>query len=121
MGFDKRAVVDKHYVFGHPYPAVQDGGDYDRDYIKDENSDNGQWDVQMRYDTLRQKIYKEKKKLQKLKEEMEKEYKEWMDATDKVKEVSKVTQKANADLGDAKAASEAAKKEVNDLEGASSK
>merc|ERR1719169_365432 len=73
---DKRAVADpKYYVFDHPYPAVQDSGDFDRDYVKDENSDGGKWEAQMDYDTLRSKIRKAKEKLDELKQKMDKEYK----------------------------------------------
>merc|ERR1719487_1691696 len=72
--FDKRSITDEHYVFDHPYPAVQDSGDFDGDFVKDENSDGGLWDAQMRYDTLRAKIIKEKAKMEKLKKKMEKEY-----------------------------------------------
>merc|ERR1711881_515397 len=64
---DRRPVADKYYVFDHPYPAVQDSGDYDKDYVKDENSDGGRWKAQMDYDTLRSKIRKAKDKLSELK------------------------------------------------------
>jgi len=46
--------------FGHPYPMVQDTNDYDKDYVKDENNDDGEWKAQMEYDLLRTKISKEK-------------------------------------------------------------
>uniref|UniRef100_A0A7S1RJ01 Uncharacterized protein n=1 Tax=Alexandrium catenella TaxID=2925 RepID=A0A7S1RJ01_ALECA len=42
--------------FGHPYPVVQDHEAYDKDFVKDENGDNGEWEVQMEYDTLRNKL-----------------------------------------------------------------
>merc|ERR1719335_854580 len=48
---DGRPDVRTH--FGHPYPAVQDSDDYDNDFVKDENSDNGLYDAQMAYDKLR--------------------------------------------------------------------
>merc|ERR1712232_1299973 len=46
---DKQAVVDETYVFNHPYPAVQDSNDFDKDFVKDENSDGGRWAAQMQY------------------------------------------------------------------------
>lgn len=46
--------------FSHPYPMVQDTNDYDKDYVKDENNDDGEWKAQMEYDLLRTKISKEK-------------------------------------------------------------
>merc|ERR1719201_3176303 len=68
---DKRPVADKYYVFNHPYPAVQDSGDYDKDFIKDENSDGGRWQAQMEYDTLRSQIQKAKDKLDELQKKMD--------------------------------------------------
>merc|ERR1719498_1511523 len=78
--FDKRSITDEHYVFDHPYPAVQDSGDFDKDFVKDENSDGGKWETQMTYDTLRAKIIREKAKLEELKKKMDSEYKEWQSA-----------------------------------------
>merc|ERR1719253_705434 len=60
--WDKRPAVDVLH-FKHPYPVVQDSGDFDRDYVKDENSDNGSWKAQMTYDRLRAKLRKEKREL----------------------------------------------------------
>lgn len=57
--WDKRPPVDVLH-FKHPYPAVQDSGDFDRDYVKDENSDNGYWKAQTEYDRLRNKLRKQK-------------------------------------------------------------
>lgn len=55
--------------FGYPYPLVQDTGDYDKDYVKDENDDTGEWKAQMDYDTLRIKIEKLKARVEKAKAE----------------------------------------------------
>jgi len=60
--FDKRPVADPFH-FKHPYPVVQDSSDYDTDYVKDENSDNGSWKAQETYDRLRTKLRKERKEL----------------------------------------------------------
>merc|ERR1719216_775824 len=54
--------------FGHPYPAVQDTDAFDKDYVKDENSDAGEWKAQMTYDFLRTKIAKQKDQYKKAKE-----------------------------------------------------
>merc|ERR1719460_2357442 len=54
--------------FGHPYPAVQDTDVFDKDYVKDENSDAGEWKAQMTYDLLRTKIAKQKDQYKKAKE-----------------------------------------------------
>lgn len=57
--YDKRPAVDVLH-FNHPYPVVQDSGDFDADYVKDENHDDGSWAAQTEYDRLRHKLRKEK-------------------------------------------------------------
>lgn len=47
----------------HPYPAVQDSEYFDRDYVTDENADNGEWKAQMEYDTLRHKVWKQRQRV----------------------------------------------------------
>merc|ERR1719298_50368 len=59
LPWDKRPKADALH-FGHPYPVVQDSSDYDRDFVKDENSDDGSWQAQTEYDRLRHKLRKEK-------------------------------------------------------------
>lgn len=61
---DKRPKADPFH-FHHPYPVVQDSSEYDADFIKDENSDNGNWKAQETYDRLRAKLAKEKRDLAK--------------------------------------------------------
>jgi len=56
---DKRPKVDVLH-FNHPYPVVQDSDDFDADYVKDENHDNGEYKAQTEYDRLRHKLLKEK-------------------------------------------------------------
>jgi len=61
---DKRPVPDQSILNklkgpGQPYPALQSKADFDRDYVKDENSDTGSWKAQFEYDTLRNKMAKE--------------------------------------------------------------
>jgi len=114
---DKRAAVDEHYKFGHPYPTVQDSSDFDSDFVKDENSDGGVWDAQMKYDLLRAKIQKAKAKLAKLKTKMETEYDEWMHAKKDASDVDAALESARKDAELARNAAEAAAKRVNDLEG----
>merc|ERR1712187_746504 len=57
--------------FSHPYPEMQDDSTYDKDYVKDENNDGGEWQTQTQYDLLRTKL--ERKKAEK---ERSKEYKD---------------------------------------------
>jgi len=69
---DTRPVVD-HSILNklkspdQPYPMVQSKDEFDRDYVKDENSDKGLWKAQFEYDALRRKLAMEaaaKKKAQ---------------------------------------------------------
>lgn len=62
---DKRPVPDKSIMAKlkgpeTPYPALQAKADFDRDYVKDENSDMGAWKAQFEYDALRKKLAEEK-------------------------------------------------------------
>jgi len=53
--------------FGHPYPALQDTDRFDKDEVKEENSDNGEWKAQMDYDLLRTRVSKDKDDVEKAK------------------------------------------------------
>jgi len=118
--FDKRPAADKYYVFDHPYPAVQDSGDFDKDFVKDENSDGGRWKAQMEYDTLRSKIREAKDKLNELEKKMETEKGEWMKAKKAQDEAETAAQEAGQDTAAAKKAADKAADKVNRLEGSSS-
>jgi len=62
---DKTPAVDVLH-FKHPYPVVQDSDDFDKDFVKDENTDNGEWKAQTEYDRLRHKLLKEKAQVAKM-------------------------------------------------------
>merc|ERR1712072_923930 len=83
--WDKRPKVDVLH-FKHPYPAVQDSGDFDSDYVKDENSDNGSWKAQTEYDRLRHKLAKEKADVARALEAKKKAEDELHDAVKKEKD-----------------------------------
>jgi len=118
---DKRAVVDKHYIFDHPYPAVQDSGDFDRDFVKDENADGGRWQAQMQYDTLRSKIRTAEKDLIEAKSKLDKETREWQEAKDRLSDSRDDQEAAEKDRRKAEKAAGEAQAEVNELEGGSQK
>jgi len=78
--YDKRPKVDVLH-FKHPYPAVQDSDDFDKDFVKDENSDDGSYRAQSEYDRLRHKLVTEKAdvaKALKAKDQAENELREAM-------------------------------------------
>jgi len=90
---DKRPKVDVFH-FKHPYPAVQDSNDYDSDFVKDENNDNGEWKAQTEYDRLRHKLAKEKADVAKALEAKRQAEKELQDATRRGREVQRQVEEA---------------------------
>jgi len=126
--FDKRPKADPFH-FHHPYPAVQDSSEFDADYVKDENSDNGYWKAQTTYDKLRQKAQKEKEDVEKAlkrKSMDEDELKEAMERHEKEKAAhaeaqKKAAAKKKAERDAAKAAAakgEGMEKEEDNIGGA---
>jgi len=102
--------------FKHPYPSLQDWDHYDKDYVKDENVDNGEWKAQMDYDLLRTKVTKDKDELEKLKtaekalqEDLEKARADEVAAAKKAEEASDRAAKARADAKKAQEEAAAAK------------
>merc|ERR1719253_1851956 len=94
--WDKRPAVDVLH-FKHPYPVVQDSGDFDRDYVKDENSDNGEWKAQSEYDRLRHEMKKQKAELAralKAKEDAEDELKHAMKRKEEATEIRRQLENA---------------------------
>lgn len=92
------------FDFSHPYPIVQDSEDYDKDYIKDENADGGEWKAQMTYDDLRSKIRQQIKEVEDAKKQVElqtddlkKAKKEEDVAEDEAKRAEKASEKARSD------------------------
>lgn len=87
--------------FDHPYPSVQDSSDYDRDFVKDENNDNGEWTAQMEYDRLKNKLARQKDMLKKAKAKMEEEKWEWEQVKKFEQDAEKAAKKAEGDSANA--------------------
>merc|ERR1719182_1032393 len=81
---DARPKVDVLH-FKHPYPVVQDNEEFDDDFVKDENTDNGEWKAQTEYDRLRHKLAKLKKEAAEALEKKEEEKKELAEAMEEYK------------------------------------
>lgn len=120
---DKRPVADEHYYFDHPYPAVQDTGDFDKDFIKDENSDGGKWQAQMEYDLLRNKLHVAEKDLARLQKKMDsqdevvqKAKKAYLEATNQVSKDQSTTGIAQHDLAEADGGVDKIESQVADAE-----
>merc|ERR1719321_106331 len=76
---DRRPKV--YHKFDYPYPTIQDGEDYDKDYVQDKNDDGGYWIAQMKYDELKNKLGKEQDELNKALHDLMRERKELNEAT----------------------------------------
>lgn len=106
---DARPGVDVLH-FKHPYPVVQDSGEFDNDYVKDENTDNGHWKAQQEYDRLRHKLKQEKEEADKAfarKAEEERELKRAMEKYQGEKDKNEEAKKRAAAEAAAKAKAKA--------------
>merc|ERR1719161_3256471 len=72
---DGRPGVDDH--FGYPFPAMQDTRDYDKDFVKDDNDDDGEWKANNRYDAIRVKLGKAKAEAEEAEETKEAQAEEY--------------------------------------------
>lgn len=78
--------------FDHPYPTVQDDDDYDKDFVQDENHDNGEWTAQMEYDALKNRLMREKAEMNRAKLKMEEEKREYEAIAGKEAEAERETE-----------------------------
>lgn len=124
--FDKDYPTDMRpkvtNLFDHPYPSVQAATDYDDDYVKDENHDDGYWAIQMEYDRLKNKLAREKETLAKAKAKMEEEkweYDQVVKFESEAEEASRAAEAASAaGAGAAANAEGAAGDEAGHIDGA---
>lgn len=103
--------------FGAPYPHVQDSDDFDKDYVKDENGDKGEWAAQMNYDTLRQRVLKQREDVKKALEKENTQESELDKLKREEAEAEAASKKAEAAANAAKAKEDAAEKNLEDLVG----
>lgn len=87
--------------FNHPYPAVQDSEDYDKDYTKDENDDNGEWRAQTEYDMLKIKVAKQMQVVREARAKEQKEHVEYDSAVVSQEEAEKLAKAAEKKALDA--------------------
>jgi len=91
---DKRPVVQKSILDKlkgpeQPYPALQSKNTFDKDFVKDENSDKGGWKAQFEYDTLRKKLMGEEADEKSAEEKAAKEGRDADDAQSKADKAAK--------------------------------
>merc|ERR1719464_832856 len=75
----KRKLFSRNSV----YPKIQDAGKFDRDYVKDENTDGGKWQAQSEYDVARTKIANEKRQAENAAKRAENERQDVTEAEEK--------------------------------------
>jgi len=104
---DSRPIPDKHVLDklkspDQPYPALQSKDKFDRDFVKDENSDKGAWKAQFEYDYLRKKMAKEAAEAKNAGDSAGKEGRDLDDAQKKSDAAGRDADAAKKDLDDAK-------------------
>lgn len=97
-----KSILDKLKGPDQPYPALQSKDKFDRDYVKDENSDRGAWKAQFEYDYLRKKLAKEAADAKNAGDAADKEGRDLDDAQKKADAAGKDANGAKKDLDDAK-------------------
>merc|ERR1719490_357995 len=107
--------------FGHPYPAVQDTNEFDRDYVKDENNDGGEWKAQMEYDLLRTKLSKAQDDMEKGKAANEAAQNRFADAKRKEAKAMEEAGVSKDKVAKARAEAKAAEKDASDAKDAAEK
>merc|ERR1719297_561966 len=107
--------------FGHPYPAVQDTNEFDRDYVKDENNDGGEWKAQMEYDLLRTKLSKAQDDMEKAKAANEAAQNRFADAKRKEAKAMEEAGVSKDKVAKARAEARAAEKDASDAKDATEK
>lgn len=113
----EKSILDKVRGPDQAYPALQGHDEYDRDYVKDENSDHGDWKAQFEYDLLRNKLRKERGDASRSKHWTEKEFNDVDDAQRNADKAGRDVDSAQKDLDDAKAGEESSKHDPDDWSG----
>jgi len=100
-----------------PYPYLQNRREFDEDYVKDENSDRGDWKAQFDYDEYRRKLGEEEAAVDRAREKAEKEGRDESDAEKGLSDADKKAHDAKKDLDNANADNDAAGKDGKDSRG----
>lgn len=107
----QKGILDKLKGPGQAYPALQGQADFDRDFVKDENSDAGAWEAQFEYDALRKKIAQKEADKRRAEARSAKEDSETAKAQHDADEAGKKVSDAEKDAAGASAGDDAAGKE----------
>lgn len=115
---DDRPEVTKwhtNYDFKHPFPHIQVENDFDADFVKDENEDNGEWKAQEHYDHLRIHIAKVQAEVDLLRERAKSEKQLLDNASGEERRLEDKSQQEEQELDAAKAKADRAQAEVERL------
>lgn len=88
---------------GKTYPEMQGQAEYDKDYVKDENDDSGEWAAQHEYDELRSKLARDKADVAEALRKQEEEAKNGRKGSDGEDPLPGSVEKAKKDLAKAEA------------------
>lgn len=94
-----------------PYPYLQNRKEYDEDYVKDENSDKGDWKAQFDYDEYRRKLGEEEEAVRRAREKADKEGRDESDAEKALSDADKAARDAKKSVDDAVSGKDAADKD----------
>jgi len=94
-----------------PYPYLQNRKEYDEDYVKDENSDKGDWKAQFDYDEYRRKLGEEEAAVKRAREKADKEGRDQSDAEKAFDDAKKAADDAKNALDGANGDKDAANKD----------
>jgi len=103
------------------YPKVQQDGFLDHDYVKDDNSDGGEWKAQMAYDRARVRLAKDEEERRRAQARAEEKAKDADAAKKKLEDADKERKDAAKDAEDADGNAGKKEKEKDDADAAKKK
>jgi len=112
---DQRPAPNGDFPFTHPYPSVQATKVYNKDYVKDENGDKGEWKAQMDYDSLKSKVKAAEDSVAKAMAKEIEEREEFEKVVGKQADVEEVAKEAEQAAEEARKKAQEAEKELDEL------
>lgn len=101
--------------FSHPYPTVQDSEDYEKDFVNDQNSDNGEWAAQMEYDKIKNTLRQQRQDANKAKDAMDEQEEQLKEAEERLKEAENRAKRADEKVETTKVNAKEAQKDLDEV------
>eukprot|EP00929_Paragymnodinium_shiwhaense_P052491 TRINITY_DN26296_c1_g1_i1.p1 TRINITY_DN26296_c1_g1~~TRINITY_DN26296_c1_g1_i1.p1 ORF type:complete len:338 (-),score=111.12 TRINITY_DN26296_c1_g1_i1:168-1181(-) len=114
---DDRLGVHNDFPHSYPWPKLQHHVTYDSDYVKDENTDHGEWDVKMGYDVARNKYRSREIVVEKEQSDVKKHLAALHEAESDQQAAQKAVMKAHLQAAQAQQDADAAKTRLEQLAG----